>query len=368
MNYMRNNLFSNNMHIAFVTPSMFFGGAERVMSILINELTKRNYKISLIYLNDSNTIAYQLSCKVDIYYIKGVQFNKIKNFVLPINELRNTLKTIRPNVIVSFFNNTSCFSWLAQFGLKIPIVFSERNDPINNIKGLRALLFQKIALHTSTKIVFQTQGARTCYSSKGIQKKSTIIYNPLNLSEIEVSLSKNNYNIVSVGRLSSQKNQKLLIDAVAKLKNKYPKLTLTIYGEGNKRNALEQQIKDLGLINRIYLPGNETNVIDKISKSRMFVFSSDYEGIPNALLEAMSIGLPCVSTDCSPGGAREFIKNYENGILVPCNDTDAMANAIDFHLQNFEKSKLMAKNAMRINELLNINVIINKWSSLFDKI
>lgn len=357
-----------NGQIAFVTPSMFFGGAERVMSILMNELVERKYHVSLIYLNDTHTISYSLSEKVNCYFIKGVRFNTISNFVSPIKTLRKILKEIHPDVIVSFFNNTSCFSWLSQLGLNMPIVFSERNDPNNNIQGIKALLFQKIAMATASKIVFQTQGARSYYTSKSIQNKSVIIYNPLNLPNIEINISETNCNLVSVGRLSRQKNQKLLIEAVNKLKEKYPQLTLTIYGEGNLRNELEEKIKQLGLVGRILLPGTESNVIDKISKSRIFIFGSDYEGIPNALLEAMSIGLPCVSTDCSPGGAREFIKNYKNGIIVPCNDADAMANAIDYHLQHFEESKKMGKNAKTISELLDINVIIEHWINLFNQL
>ena len=361
-------LDKEHAHIMFVTPSMNYGGAERVMSILMNELINNGFKISLVCLNDTPVVVYQLSPLIEIHYLKGVRFNKVKAFLSPIHQLRRVMKVLRPDVIVSFFNNTSCFSWLAQLGLNIPIIFSERNDPTHNIKGLNARFFQKWALTISNKIVFQTQGAKSLYKSRSIQNKSVVIYNPLNISNKSANVSEKCYKLVSVGRLSSQKNQKVLIDAIARISSSYPDLTLTIFGEGNLRTNLEQQIKNLGLTGKVLLPGNESNVIDKIIDYRLFVFSSDYEGIPNALLEAMSIGLPCVSTDCSPGGAKEFINNYENGILVPCNDAEAMSNAIEFHLQNPEKSLLMGKNAISISKLLDVGVIVKKWMSLFDSI
>lgn len=349
----------------FVSPSMFYGGAERVMSILMNKLIERNYEVILILMTNRPEIVYQLNPKIRIIDTQGVKFNNIKSIVLPIYQLRTIVKNIKPNVIVSFFNNTLVFSWLAQIGLGIPVVFSERNDPYNNIKGIKAQFFQRIAMFVSSKLVFQTTGAMNFYKSPFIKKKSVVIYNPVKQYQSEEIMPIEKNEIVSVGRLSEQKNQKLLLYAFSKIANSFPNLSLVIYGEGELRSNLEKIIEQLNLKNRVFLPGNSSNVVKDILGARLFVFSSNFEGIPNVLLEAMSIGLPCISTDCSPGGAREFITNNDNGIIVPCNDIDAMANSMDYMLKNPIKAKRMGMNAKNVKDKLDPDIILDEWINLF---
>jgi glycosyltransferase involved in cell wall biosynthesis len=173
--------------------------------------------------------------------------------------------------------------------------------------------------------VFQTEDAAKYF--EGIIKcDSKIIPNPINPKFIkEPYKGEREKNIVTVGRLESQKNQKMLIEAFGKIESKYPEYSLLIYGDGSKKEELQDLIKEKGLENKVILKGKIDDVENVIDKAKMFVLSSDYEGMPNALMEAMALGLPCISTDCPCGGPRYLMENGKSGLLVPVGNSDAMA-------------------------------------------
>ena len=355
------------MKIMFVTSSMNYGGAERVMSLLANEFIKRDYSVTLTVLDDNKIIAYKLDEKVNVKFMQSARFNKIGNFKKLISTLKTIIIESEPEIIISFFNSTFSFVWLASRGMKIPLIFSERNDPYNNIVGIKAKIFQQIALRVSDHIVFQTYGARNYYG-KSVVKKSSVIINPFN----ETNLPKyytgvRKKTIVSVGRLNKQKNQKLLIEAFSEIYEKFSEYKLVIYGEGNLRDELESIIRAKQLKNHVLLPGTNNDILKEINSASVFVLSSDYEGLPNALIEAMAVGLPCISTDCSPGGARELIKDKENGLLVPCGDIKSMANALIYMLEHEEERNRMGKNAIKVISKMNINKVTDSWIYMLNK-
>ena len=140
---------------------------------------------------------------------------------------------------------------------------------------------------------------------------------------------------------------------------------MQIYGEGELRAQLEDLIKENNLQDKVFLPGASKQVLKDINDAEVFAFSSDFEGMPNALIEAMALGIPCISTDCSPGGAREFINSYENGILVPCNDIAEMAKAMEYMLENKNEAEKMGGKAKNIVKDLAPNIIAEKWMNIF---
>lgn len=353
------------MNICFTTIGLNFGGAERVTSILANKLTEYGHKVTIIILNEDHTIAYSIHENVNILYMQSACFNKFGNLSKLIIKLRQLLKSVNPDVVLSFSNTTFTFTWLATMGMKIPLIFSERNDP-NVIKGMKDKAFQNIALKMAKKIVFQTNGAKNYYTKNKIQKKSVVILNPFstnnidNISECVVRKKE----IVSVGRLTQQKNQKLLINAFIKIANLVPDYNLVIYGEGNLRSELEEMISSNKMENRIFLPGTKKDVLTRINSAALFVLTSDYEGLPNALIEAMALGLPCISTDCSPGGARELIKDHINGIVVPVNDEEQLIESIRYMLDNSNEAKKMGQEAKAIINLLDENIVAKQWEKV----
>ena len=136
-----------------------------------------------------------------------------------------------------------------------------------------------------------------------------------------------------------------------------------IYGDGYLKGELEKHIQWLGLLDSVELAGSVRNLEDRIYDSALFVLSSDFEGMPNALLEAMSLGLPVISTDASGGGPREVIRSGTNGILVPIRDKDAIANAMIEVLTDYEYGEKLASNAHRIVSSMSPGVTLQKWES-----
>ena len=198
-----------------------------------------------------------------------------------------------------------------------------------------------------------------------MQKRSAVILSPLDVTGFPThDFTVERKEIVTVGRLEPQKNQKLLINAFSELAKKIPDYTLVIYGEGSLRKELEKFIESKGLKDRIFLPGAKNNIQEYIKDASLFVLSSDYEGIPNALIEAMAIGLPCVSTDCSPGGARELITNGENGVIVECRNSNELATAMARLLTDRESAKKMGTNAKKIYTRVDKNLVCNRWLDL----
>jgi len=167
--------------------------------------------------------------------------------------------------------------------------------------------------------------------------------------------------IVSVGRLELQKNQKMLIDAFALVHSQLPEYTLDIYGEGSMRTVLQEKIDSYGLHEAITLQGIEKNIYQRLSEAALFVLPSDYEGMSNALMEALAIGLPTVSTDHPAGGARSLIENGKNGLLTPVGNKEAMAEAIVSLLRDPVYAQKMSAQSRKIRQQLASDVIAKQW-------
>lgn len=349
------------MKCLLVAPGMLFGGAERVMSILANEWGKSNVETMILVTETDAVSKYNLSDKVTmISCFEEKKKAKIPHLVI-IKRIREICKEWRPDVVISFYNDLCALTALAITGLHIPLIYSERNDPNRTNQGKIDRLYRKIIEIMSDKIVFQTTGAQRCYS-KSVQEKSTVILNPLNTDGFPIhDFLHEKFEIVSVGRLETQKNQKLLIDAFALIANDFQEYQLTIYGEGSLRKELEDYIKAKGLQERVFLPGSKNNIQEHIKDVSLFVLSSDYEGIPNALIEAMAIGLPCVSTDCSPGGARELIDDGVNGLITFCGDAKKLSDAMRMMLSNKSYAKACGIEALRIREKTDVKKISEDW-------
>ena len=345
------------MKIAFSLPGMGFGGSERVVSLLANEFEKRGNEVFILSLAGDTESAYPLNEGVKLIPITD-QSSTIRTWLT----FRKTCKSLQPDMVLAFMTGLGVAASTFLIGTKIPVIISERNDPFAKGRALNLKLkVMELFSHRFTAgYVFQSEGAKA-YFPKSIQKKSCIILNPLNSASLpERDPGQVDNRIVSVGRLHPQKNQKMLIDAFAASKAK-EQHTLHIYGEGALRKELEQQIQSLGLSNKVFLEGNSQKVHEEIKQAKLFAFTSDYEGLPNALMEAMAIGLPCISTDCSPGGARMLIQNGENGILIPCGDTEQFTLELDTLCTDAEKLKEFSEKSQKIKKETTVEAISKKW-------
>lgn len=354
------------MRILFVASSMGYGGAERVISLLSNELCSRGHEVGIYLTRVSDKCAYELDERITVYSEKT-----IRNTIGVIKGIRNYVKRFSPDIVVPFMTFQCMFTTMALMFSKFPVVVCERNDP-NTIDGKPAPKYvfwvRDFLFSIAEGAVFQTPGARDMFS-RSIIKKSKVIPNPIDSSVLpEPYEGKRDNRIVNVGRLSVQKNQQMLISAFAEIKDEFPEVSVEIYGDGNKGAELEALSESLGVAERVHLMGNVTGVCDYIKNARAFAFTSNFEGMPNALAEAMAIGLPCVTTDCPPGGARMLVRDGENGLLVPCNDVEGFANALRSVLSDAQNAEKLGSNASKIRGLLSVSKIVTEWEEYFSKI
>nr|WP_186324865.1 glycosyltransferase [Paenibacillus bovis] len=350
--------------IVIFTGTLSFGGSERVISILSKSLLKHyNIEIILFY---NRPIWYEMDERIKITLLndlipgKGSIFKKIMFY-------RKYIKKVKPKTVISFLAPFNIFSIISLIYTGIPIIVAERNDPrhIPNRYYLRWL--RNFLYFFAHFIVVQTENNKK-YFSKKIQQKCHVIYNPISIDkEIGKALNiKKQKKIVSVGRLIDQKNHRLLVNAFCKIHEMFPEYRLIIYGEGDERENLLNLIKRLGLENYIELPGVKKDVNSLILDAELFILPSNFEGMPNALIEAMCIGLPCISTKVS--GAVDLIKNEENGILINIGSESELVEKIKLVLENKELANTLGHKACEISKVLNKEKVVGDWIDLIHRI
>lgn len=349
------------MNIMFCLGSLGIGGAERVITNLANTFIKdKKNKVSIVVSTPKEKV-YQLNSRIRYEVIDSLdEKNKIRKIIKRVKKTKELIKNIDPDIIVVFLPEPSIRISMLKKQLKIPTIISVRDDPKVDYKKLKMYLPMKLFFNNADAFVFQTVEQKEFFS-KSIQNKSTIIFNPINDKFICCPYEgKRNKKIISAGRLLPQKNQKLLIDAFSIVNKKYPEYELHIFGEGDLREELQQQIDDLNLSNKVFLDGLTDNIKDELYEARMFVLSSRHEGLPNALLEAMAIGTPCITTRFSGGGAEAIVKNGENGLLVGNNITE-LSDAILYYIENEDESIKLGKNASNEMKKYTQDEITKQW-------
>lgn len=342
------------------------GGAQRVFANLIQHLA--DAEIDVILVNDfelaSDVAQYPVDNKVRRYYLrKSLNGNSILKNIERVAQLRRIVKKEKPNLVLSFLGRPNKRMLLATIGLRTKKIVSVRNDPNREYAaGGFSKWFARNLFRLADGCVFQTEEAAE-YFPQAVQRKSTVILNPIDLKFFDAVRTNSPHNIVTVGRLESQKNQRMLVKAFAKIAKEFPEEKLIIYGEGPLREELENLCESLHLADRIEMPGNISNVEKALSEAKVFVLPSDYEGLPNALMEAMAVGLPCISTDCPCGGPRLLISNARNGMLVSVGDEKQMADALKNVLLDTNKLGMLGISAKKSAEGFKPDVILSRWDS-----
>ena len=357
--------------ILILIPRMGGGGAERVVSIVANSLSEQNsVQITTLVSNES---FYELKNTVKLtsaqYRIN--RSNKItrlgsmgKNLVASIFFTRKTIREYRPDIVFSILEEMDIVTYIATRGLKgFKWICSERNDPTRRNKNVQRILekiYQKCDM-----LVCQSKTVAAYYS---MLENKCVIPNPVDLDNYPARVGEAvPPKIVAVGRLAPQKNIEMLIEAFSLIEKKYPNVTVTVYGEGPEREKLENQIAMLKLENKIFLPGANRNVLETIRDAAIFAFPTNFEGFPNVLVEAIAMGIPVVSTNFATGVAKEIVD--ENvGLVVPCCDTKAFAEAMDALLSSPEKRKQIRYMSRKAIEPFAVEKVIDKWKRLIESL
>ncbi len=359
----------NNKTILIVTNSTNVGGVAKISTFLANSSIKHFKSVYILPLYDINKND-KLDNKVNFLYLKNKYYfrkksSKLSNNLKLLFSIRNVVKNVNPDLVCTLGSDTSIRYMLSTIYKNIPVVSSERGDP-RELNYMWSKLTE-YAYKKADCVVYQTPVIQKLHEN--IAKASVVIANPWFNVDKEIKIAhERKKTIVSVGRLALEKDYKTLIKAFSIILNENQDYKLIIYGEGPLRSELEQQINDLGLKAKVLLPGHITNVNEHIYDASVFVLSSKYEGMPNALIEALALGLPTVATNCRSGGPAFLTDNGRRGILVPVNDAQAIADAIKMIINNKALSEELSFKALEIQNELNPSNIEEKWMSVFSSI
>lgn len=322
--------------IMFYINAIHDGGAERVMVNLAKYFSENGYDTTLVT-SFRDTWEYPVADSVKRLSLEEqeIKQSRLKRNLSRIFKLRKMCKEEKPDILVSFMEEPNFRAILATRGLPVKTLVSVRNDPNKEYAGKLGAFVGRALLPMADGCVFQTKEAQEWFP-KRLQKKSKIIYNAVKEEFYHIERKPNRGEIVTCGRLTEQKNHAMLISAFAEVVKQYPYATLKIYGEGTLREKLQNQIDSLNLNEKVFLMGATNDVAKALQTADLFVLSSDYEGMPNALMEAMAAGVPCISTDCPCGGPRELFGEDGSNKLVQCRDVNQMEKAICTVLESTE--------------------------------
>lgn len=328
------------------------GGTERIVCVYSGFLKKKGCQVSVLT-NFRLEEEYGLEEGVERIVVGECIKNtasRVYNYIQRLRAIRRVCREKKIEVAIAFAKANAIRLCIATLGLKTRVVISIRTNPEAEFQpGISSKIAKKI-FGLADGFLFQT-GKQRDFFGKKIAAKSVVIPNSIDKSFLKEPYSGERDNrIITVGRLIACKNHKMLMRAFAQIAPEFPDMQLVIYGDGGYKEELEKEREKTGFSDRILLPGAVSQVADVIQNAGMFVLSSDYEGMPNALLEAMALGIPSISTDCPCGGPAEIIQNGRNGLLISVGDTDGLANAMRTLLSDKAMQKRFSEEGIRVQQ------------------
>ncbi len=349
--------------IAMFVSDLQSGGTQRQASFLAGEWVRRGNRVSIItyeahgaqpFFHVPDTVLIK---RLDAMRSSGNALNAAMANITRVRAVRRALEELKPDVFLTFLAQMTVTGYMAAKPLGIPVIACERTDPVAYPTGLwrpmRNLVYPRCA-----RIVCQKQAVADYYGTKNC----VVIPNPVVAPAVEglgdVVTPQRDY-IASLGRLGQEKGHDILIEAFARIAPLYPDTDLLIIGEGPQRAALENLIAALSLAGRVHLPGASKNPFPALAQAKVFVLPSRYEGFPNALAEAMALGLPVIATRF--GGVDEIVRDGDNGLIVSMENPETMAQAIATLLQYPDRAAAIGHAAKRITDDFSPERVMALW-------
>ncbi len=391
------------MKIIFFLHSFSIGGAERRCATIANYLVQHGHKIIAVLLDSANVL-FELDKNIEVLYLspsgiaKKLEPNQKSNCNFECSKSSNNKEFLRlgknnitnqkfDEIIDSYSARIKKFcedcpdylivSWVSLYSIacaralkQLPnkFAFVECNSPQAEFpKEHYFNALKKKYYPRAQAAFFQTEEEKDYYSFLPDTKKY-IIPNPVNNIDLPYYNGVQRKVVVTFGRLKKQKRLPLLIEAFSIFLKDFPDYQLHIYGDGPEKENIINIINDFGLNNSVKIFDFDINVHRKIYDCAMYVSSSLFEGMSNSMLEAMSIGLPVICTDCHGGGAKAVIKNGENGLLVPVEDSNSLSQAMRRIAEDNEFAKKISKNAVLIKNKLSKDRICTLWHEALEEI
>ena len=335
--------------ILIINNGLASGGIERASTSMANHFASIGHEVVILALYQS---VHFFDLHPSITFIEPNFPSGPKLYMLKMMAyVRKEVKKIKPDTILAYGEWTNCFVGLALTGIKVPVFYTDRMRPNGHLPFVHRVL-RRIYYPKANGIIAQSEFAKRIISERTKATRIKVIYNPVNAIK-RVECEKKNI-IVCVGRFTKEKGHAILIDAVSKMKHSDWQLSLV--GDGTLRDELEAQVARLGLQERVIFHGAMKDFRKELSEASIFVMPSLREGFPNALIEAMSVPLPCIATRCTEA-MDEVVSDGENAILVPSDDSSALAITIDNLIDNPENQERLAHKAYSVRERLDFDKI-----------
>ncbi|MFZ5585277.1 MAG: glycosyltransferase [Thermodesulfobacteriota bacterium] len=363
------------LRLTLVIHGLSAGGAERVMKVLADGWAARGDAVTLVTLDTLESDFYRCDPRVMRVGL-GVKADSagpvraLANNLRRAAALRRAIRASRPQVIVSFTDRTNVLTILAAAGLGAPVVACEHIDPFRHgigpvWGGLRRLTYPRAGA-----VVGVTQAAED-FVRRFVRRRPVLtLPNPIEPPPPPAELPRlwpEGPALIAMGRLDPQKNFPLLIRAFAIAQAACPDWRLVILGEGPLRPELQALADGLGLSDRVHLVGRVDDPFTHLRRAEVFVMSSDYEGFPMSLLEAMSCGLPVVATDCGTG-MREIVRPGVDGLLTPVGDEKALAQTLMGLMQDPARRAALAAAAPQVCRRFGLARTLGLWDELFGRV
>lgn len=356
-----------NKTLMFYINAIHDGGAERVLLQLAKRFAARGYR-AVVVTSFVDAWEYPVPEGVERLSIEQEQIDqsRLRRNLSRIEALRRLIREYKPAALISFMAEPNFRAVIASRFLPVKTIVSVRNDPEREYGGRLGRIIGKWLLPLADGCVFQTEQAQKWFP-KRLQKRSKIIMNQVDERFFQVKDAGENGYVMTAGRLTAQKNQALLIRAFAAIAKDVEE-ELRIYGEGELRPELEALIAGMGMEGRIRLMGASNEMPAALAGCRLFVLPSDFEGMPNALLEAMAAGRCCVSTACPCGGPEAVIENGVNGMLVPVGAEEALSAAMLELLKDEKKRRTLAAAAGESAAAFRPEAIFEHWRDYVEQV
>ena len=352
------------------------GGAERVASLLASRFALDGIQV-VVATEWTEDEEYEVDARVRRIHagLKDTEENsgRIAKLWYRVKNLRKVILEEKPDVILSFCVKANYRAVQAAMGTGIPVIVSVRNDPKVDYVGKAKAVMNRLFLNRADGCVFQTEEAKEFFD-KVLQEKSRIICNPVNEKYLKADRKTPQKKVVYVGRLVEQKNPMFLVNAFEEIIQKYPEYQLYLYGDNFEDECKEELHRYLAkpekkeISAHVHFMGRSDRLETEMADAAMFVLPSDYEGMPNALMEAMALGLPVISTDCPCGGSRYWIEPGVTGQLVGVRNLDSMVQAMEYYIQNPKEAEKMGRNAREKLQEATLEKVYVQWKTYIEEI
>jgi glycosyltransferase involved in cell wall biosynthesis len=365
--------------LLFVIPTLAEGGAEKVMTILLNHLKDEKASLTLVLFNKTGIYLDKIPTTVKVIDLKK---KNAYSFPRLVAQLASIIRTERADVVISFLEYANLVTLLARFIVcdsHIRWIISERSLPSRDLAGqrkrkLKYYLHRFLDKRADNIITMSPQTREEMIQDYCVSpEKVEVIPNPVEIEKLrELAQTPPCHPwfqetvpvLVAMGRLTQAKGYPILINAFSRVVARTP-ARLMILGQGEMKAELDEQVQRLGLKEHVWMPGFIANPYPYLNQATLFILASLWEGLPNALLEAMALGKPVIATSCNDS-VNQLIHSGQNGILIPPEDVRALEESILTLLADTQQQDQFAKENIRQIKSYDVNLIIQQFERAFN--